>query len=41
MKIEIKSQDVVYITIKNIVFYIDLSTNEIIFDHWLTDENIN
>jgi len=34
MKIEIKSKDCVYITINNIVYYIDDSTGERIIRKW-------
>ena len=34
MKIEVKSENCVYITINGIVYYIDDSTNEQIFEKW-------
>lgn len=34
MKIEVKSENCVYITINGIVYYIDDSTGEQIFDKW-------
>ena len=37
MKIEIKTNEVVYITIGNWVIYIDNSTGERIIDHWIED----
>ena len=44
MKIEVKSKDCVYITINGIVYYIDDSTGEQIFEIWekrSTNENKN
>ena len=35
MKIEIKTNEVVYINIGNWVIYIDNSTGEKIIDHWI------
>ena len=37
MKIEIKTNEVVYITIGNWVIYIDNITGERIIDHWIED----
>lgn len=37
MKIEIKTNEVIYITIGNWVIYIDNSTGEKIIDHWIED----
>lgn len=37
MKIEIKTNEVVYITIGNWVIYIDNSTGEKIIDNWIED----
>jgi len=34
MKIEVKSENCVYITINGIVYYIDDSTGEQIFEKW-------
>ena len=41
MKIEIKSDTSLYITINGYVYYIDDSTNEQIFDKWKDEDDNN
>ena len=40
MIIDVRSEDCVFITIHDRTYYIDDSTDEHIFEHWKTEENL-